>query len=182
VSSTGKSRSPDRRFLVAGLLVVLLAVAYLMLWRPKSAQIADLRAERTSLEVAVASASTTPGPTAGGGASPTTDAGGDEVGGNDSRLDLAVPSEPQLPALLRSLQSAAGAAGLQAASITIGDPAAGATGAQTVSLGVTAQASQKVAYDYLARLTALDRLLMIDSFDLQDGSLSVAARAFATGA
>jgi Tfp pilus assembly protein PilO len=176
VSPTGKSPSLDRRFLVAGLLVVLLAVAYLMLWRPKSAQIADLRDERTSLEMAVA----TPSTSAGDGASPTTAAGGSgEYGG---RIALAVPSSPELPDLLRSLQEAAVAAGMQAATITIGDPAADATGARMLGLGVNAQASQDVAYDYLARLTALDRLLIIDSFSLQDGSLSLVARAFSSGA
>ena len=101
---SGRS-NPKVIVLLVGLVLV---VAYLLVWRPRVAEVADAQANRDALTAQLAQLDAA----FAASAAPTT------VPASALAVDVAVPATPELPALLRQLQQVAADAGVIQSSVS----------------------------------------------------------------
>jgi Tfp pilus assembly protein PilO len=137
------------RIVMVGVLVF--AVVYLGLWRPRSGQAAELRAERDQLSqdlAAIVPAAEVPA----------------DVAASDLALATAIPPTDALPELLRQLQSIAAETGVEQRAVAAQQPAAvvGVPGS-AIALTITVTGPRAAAFEYVRRLGVLPRLLVVDS-------------------
>ena len=109
-------------------------------------------------------------------------------------LRVAIPDDPQLPEFLLEANEAATSSGVDFLSISPAEPVASAdaSAASAVNLTVTVDGGYFQVLDYLNRLEAMDRIVIVDTLSLapsggEDGgpvglSVSLAARMFTTAA
>jgi Tfp pilus assembly protein PilO len=107
-----------------------------------------------------------------------------------ARFATLVPSDPDLPGAILTLNDTARQAGVQWSSFTPGSPAPNAGGGPvTLSITMHIGGTFGQVYDYLHRLETLDRLVVVDSLQLAGGGnngqskldAEVRARMFAAG-
>jgi Tfp pilus assembly protein PilO len=155
-------RSNGKLVLLIGVLVI--AVAYLLVWRPRSGELSDVRSERDALAEELATLQTTPTT-----AAPPTTAATPGLPTVSEALAAAVPNQPALADLLRQFQSIAADAGVTQESVKPSPVQAIATGAPGSSLGVDVSVSgpRPALYDYLRRLGTIERLFVIDKMTIE---------------
>lgn len=146
--------------LVALLVVLAVALAYLVVLRPQGAQLGEARDERQRVEQELAQlrrrregAAATPSP-------------GTSV--DDGALGRAIPAAPQLSTLFRQLDAIAAASGMRQTNVTPSALSAAhgeAGGSMQVSLAVAGSAEGADAY--LLGLATLERLFVVEQFNLQ---------------
>ena len=176
----------SNRKLVVVLVALVLVVAYLMVWRPRAAELSDVHQKRDELaeELAALRAST-----------PATSAPTNEPA--STALLTAIPSTPDLANLLRQLQTIAADAGVSQESLDPAPAVANSIGSgQSMVVTVSASGPRAALEGYVRRLTALERLFVVDKVDFEpaegDGSadagpvdlyrLDVTGRAFSAAA
>jgi Tfp pilus assembly protein PilO len=138
--------------LLAALGVVVLLAAYMLLWKPRADDIASAHSERDALasELALVRASTSRTP-------PTTNAVA------DAALAAAIPATPDLANLLRQFKAIGSGVGVNVTAITP-NPVAGlgtATGG-AVAVALVGSGSQEAINAYVAQLSTMPRLFVID--------------------
>lgn len=145
--------------LAVGALVGLLTLAlwYNFLLKPTNAQASKVKAEteteRTKLQ-----------PLQAQFAQASIDAA--HVGTFKTRLAVlkhAVPESPELANFIRDANSIAVASHLTWQSVTHGPPATGVNGIAAIAVGIQVQGTYQQVLDYLDRIAALKRLVVIDS-------------------
>lgn len=146
--------------LLAVIVVLVMALAYLTVLRPQAGALGVARDERQRLEQELAQIERRQEQTAAAPAPASVDP-------QPGLLDAAIPATPELSSLFRQLSAIAAETGMQQTSVT---PSAlsgmdGAGGTMQISLAVTGPA--EAANAYLRRLTTLERLLVVEQFGLQ---------------
>jgi Tfp pilus assembly protein PilO len=81
-------------------------------------------------------------------------------------LQKAMPGSPALAAFIRDANAIASAASVSWQSVTHGPPTPGVDGVISISLGIQVQGSYGQVVDYLTRLAALQRLVVVDGVQL----------------
>ncbi|MPY95212.1 MAG: hypothetical protein GEV08_19790 [Acidimicrobiia bacterium] len=148
--------------LLAALVLLVVALAYLVVLRPQGAALGEARDERQRLEQEraqlerrreqEASAATPAGP---------------EL----ALLGPAVPATPELSNVFRQLNTIAAETGMQQTSVTpsaLGGTDSAPGGSMQISLAVTGPANASFAY--LQRLATLERLFLVEQFSVQRGA------------
>ena len=154
-----KASNAKTRVLLAVLVIV---AAYVMLWRPLASKSAEATERRVAAE---ATLSQVQAELAVAAVEPV-EAEPDPVG--EARL-RAVPAEPELSALLRSLDGLAVETGLELATIFPAPPADYGDGVgQSVQISVTGEGTRAAAYAFVSGLQAFERLVVVEQFDLSD--------------
>jgi Tfp pilus assembly protein PilO len=155
------ARSNGKLLVLLGVLVV--GAVYLLVWRPRAAELSDARSERDDMAQELATLQATPTTTTVPAATPTA-----AHPAADS-LAAAVPDQPALAELLRQFQTIAVGTGVTQESVSPSPVQAIAAGAPGSSLGVEISVSgpKPALYDYLHRLAALDRLFVVDKMTIE---------------
>jgi len=198
--STHRTAAPDsqrRTIVLLAILVVLVAsAAYFLLWKPQSEQLATADDDRRQAEEALVAARSTPpgdaplGEVNAAGATLVESSEPDPV-----VMQSAVPSSPELTALIRSLQATADNSGttvrslavtpfgaIDAASDGSDEAATEATGDTTTSTGtgtsgtitLTAVGTREAIRSYLRALAALPRLVVVEQVSVQKAAAEAA--------
>jgi Tfp pilus assembly protein PilO len=81
-------------------------------------------------------------------------------------LQKAMPGSPALAAFIRDANAIASAASVSWQSVTHGPPTPGVDGVLSISLGIQVQGSYAQVVDYLTRLAALQRLVVVNGVQL----------------
>jgi Tfp pilus assembly protein PilO len=180
-----KSKS-SRSLLVLLLLVVVGAAAYMLVFRPQSAALADVADEQAGVDSALSVARADAADTA------DEEAAAAQAAADQAALDAAVPPTPELSNLLRQIDMVAARSGMTASSITPSPPVTATPGAASaVSISISTTGTRAGAYDFLRQLRDLPRVIVADQVNLQapeagatDQSfkLDVTVRAFTTEA
>jgi len=149
---------------VTALLVV--ALAYVMVWRPKASDLADAQRDKTDLTEQLA------GLQAAAASRPVATT----VDPSAKALRLAVPDQPDLANLLRQLNTVAQHAGVDQKLVSP-SPAVALTGSPGSSVTVTISASgtRAALYDYVHELSGLSRLFVVDKISVQESGAAGAA-------
>ena len=84
-------------------------------------------------------------------------------------LQLAMPDSPALAAFIRDANDIAQAAGVTWQSVTHAPPTPGTDGVMSIAVGIQIKGSYPQAMDYLGRLAALKRLVVVDSVAFNAG-------------
>ena len=85
-------------------------------------------------------------------------------------LQLALPNSPALAAFIRNANGVASAAGVKWQSVTHATPTPGLGGVQSISVSLQVQGTYGHLIDYLSRLAAMKRLLVVDNLQLAASS------------
>jgi hypothetical protein len=148
----------DRSSLIKPLALVgvlVLALVYLLVWRPRVAEVGDINRDREAKEQELAGlqAAAAPKPA---DTDPATLA-----------MEAAIPPQPQLPDLLRKLQAIATETGTDQKTLSPAAPATvtGVPGA-SIQLTISTSGPRAGVYAYLHRLGTLERLLVVDKVSL----------------
>jgi Tfp pilus assembly protein PilO len=141
-------------------VVLVLVVGYLLVWRPRSNELSSVRQDRdtmTSQLVAVRASTAAQSQSAGAGPSQ-----------ESKDLAAAVPATPELANLLRQLQAAGAEVGVGPVKVSPAPAAANSTGAgSSVAVVISTSGTRSVLYDYLHRLSSLERLFAVDKMTLE---------------
>jgi Tfp pilus assembly protein PilO len=81
-------------------------------------------------------------------------------------LQQAIPNSPALAAFIRNANGIADASGISWQSVTHGPPAPDATGVAVITVGIQIKGTYEQVMDYQSRLSALNRLLVVDGVQL----------------
>ena len=81
-------------------------------------------------------------------------------------LQKAMPDSPALAAFLRDANAIASATGVTWQSVTHGPPTPGVDGVLSITLGIEVKGTYPQVVDYLTRLAALQRLVVVDGVQL----------------
>jgi Tfp pilus assembly protein PilO len=149
-----KNRSGPRLLAVFGLVVLL--GAYMLLWKPRADDVASVHSERDALthELTVLQA-------VGTGTTTTT------APGVVSAMALAVPATADLPNVLRQLKAIGADLGIDVQTITPAPVASIPTAAGgSVAISLAGSGSQQAVDTYVARLTAMPRVFVIDKLSV----------------
>src|SRR5206468_2751610 len=92
----------------------------------------------------------------------------------------AMPDSPALAAFIRDANAIASASGVSWQSVTHAPPTPGVGGVETITIGIQVQGTYAHVVDYVGRLAALKRLVVVDNLQLSTGS-SGATTANASG-
>jgi Tfp pilus assembly protein PilO len=141
---------------VTGLLVV--ALAYIMVWRPRASDLAD--AKQTNAELT--------DQLAGLQAAASAPAGSTTVDPTAKALRLAVPETADLANLLRQFSTVAERTGVDQELVSP-SPAAAITGTSgsSVTVTISATGTKAALYAYVHELSGLSRLFVADKISLQ---------------
>jgi hypothetical protein len=134
--------------------VLVLALFFFAVWRPRAAQVSDIRHDRDTQqqELATLQAAAAAKPT---GDDPATKA-----------LAAAIPPQPELAQLLRQLQTIATETGTDQKTVSPAAPVASSAGGSSVQLVISTSGPRAGVYGYLHRLGALERLLVVDKVSI----------------
>jgi Tfp pilus assembly protein PilO len=144
------------------LVVLVIVAAYVLLWRPLASKSAEATERRSAAE---ATLSQVQAELAVAAVEPAED---EPDPGAEARL-RAVPAEPELSALLRSLDGLAVQTGLELASIMPSSPTDFGDGVgQSVQILVTGEGTRAAAYAFVSGLQAFERLVVVEQLDLAD--------------
>ncbi len=96
----------------------------------------------------------------------------DEFKAQLKSLQLAMPDSPALAEFIRSANGIASESGVAWQSVTHGPPTPGIGGATSITLGIQVRGSYGEVVDYLSRLAALQRLVVVDTVQLSTAGSS----------
>jgi Tfp pilus assembly protein PilO len=148
-------RSNRTLLVVLGALAIV--VVYLLVWRPRAAELSDVRGERDSMTEQLAALQ----------AAPTTSSSPTKEPPAASTLAKAIPDHPELAELLRQFQSIAGDAGVSQDSVSPSPMQATSVGSgSSLAVDISVTGARAALYDYLRRLARLDRLFVVDKMSL----------------
>lgn len=163
----------------AGLLVLVLW--YFMLWKPQQNSISDAKDRRQTAEDQAAQLRVTLSRLE------ELRRGAALTQSRIEQLRVAVPEQPNLAQLILDVNDAANRAGIEFMSITPSPPtAAAAGGASAINLSLSLTGGYFQVIDFVNRLTALPRVIVIDTISLGGSqpsgglSVSITGRAFTT--
>ncbi len=152
-----KPRSSNPKLLIViGLLV--LAAAYLLVWRPKSSDLAQAKDQRdqASAQLQSLKAAATAPQTA-----TTTSA-------DTKAIEALVPAVPDAANLFRQLQAIAAATGVDQKTVSPAvTPALAGQDGGSIALTISVSGTKAALYDYLHQLSTLPRLLVVDKVSFQ---------------
>jgi Tfp pilus assembly protein PilO len=159
-----KAKRSNRTLLVV-LGALAIVVVYLLVWRPRAAELSDVRGERDTMTQQLAALQASPPGTSAGASSGTSSAttGPPVV----SALAKAIPDHPELAELLRQFQSVALDTGVSQSSVSPSPlQPTGAGPGSTVTVDISVSGPRPALYEYLRRLARLDRLFVVDKMTL----------------
>ena len=90
-------------------------------------------------------------------------------------LKHAVPETPELANFIRDANGIAVASGIQWQSVTHGTPLPGEAGTASIAVGIQIKGTYEQVVDYLTRMSALRRLLVLDSVQFTATAATTAA-------
>ena len=90
-------------------------------------------------------------------------------------LQLAMPDSPALAAFIRDANNIAAASNASWQSVTHATPVLGAGGVMSITVGIAIKGTYPQVMDYLGRLAALQRLVVVDGVQLNPNASSSAA-------
>lgn len=90
-------------------------------------------------------------------------------------LQLALPDTPALAAFIRNANGIASAAGVSWQSVTHATPTPGADGVVSITVGMQVQGTYGQILDYLGRLAAMKRLMVVDNLQLSPSASGTSA-------
>jgi Tfp pilus assembly protein PilO len=156
--TTSTSKATSNRARLALIAVLVVAVAYLALWRPRQSQVSDLRLERDALSQELAGLAPLQAPP------PASNDAGSEA------LAAAVPATDDLANLLRQFQQIAADTGVAQRNVATAQPVAltGVAGA-SIPVTITIAGPRAATLEYVRRLGVLPRLLVVDSVTFEPG-------------
>jgi Tfp pilus assembly protein PilO len=96
-------------------------------------------------------------------------------------LETAVPTTPALAAFIRDANDIATASAVSWQSVTHAPPVVGADGVATITVGITVKGTYDQVMDYITRLNALKRLLVVDNVLFSAASAPTAASTSTSG-
>jgi type IV pilus assembly protein PilO len=142
--------------------VVVTALWFLLLWRPQSGDLAAARDREQAASAANVELTLRRDRLA------ATAAEAPSMEADLAALEVAVPDDPRLAELLLAANDAATAAGVDFLSISPTPPVAAVDPAHpaSVHLAVTVDGGYFQVLDYLDRLAALERIVVVDTLDL----------------
>lgn len=177
-----KGLSKDAKMLIA-IVALLLFAGYYFLIRPQAADVAQARVDRAGVEQSVSDLQVL---LQGAGAeSDVADTSGVDV----AELAAAIPPDDRLADLLRQLEAIAGASGMVHSSISPSPAGSNPLGpGGSIQVTITATGSYDAARAYLAELTSMPRLVLIEQIGLHqqpggaEAQLQLAIRVFTAAA
>ena len=92
-------------------------------------------------------------------------------------LQQAMPNSPALAAFIRDANNIAAASGVAWQSVTHGPPTPGNSGSMSITVGIQVKGTYAQVLDYLSRVVALRRLVVVDSVALSTAGTSGAGGA-----
>jgi hypothetical protein len=148
----------DRSSLVKPLVllgVLALALTYLLVWRPRVAEVSEINRDRQAKQQELA------GLQAAAAAKPA------DTDPNTLAMEAAIPPQPQLADLLRKLQAIATETGTDQKTVSPAAPVTttGVPGS-SIQLTIATSGPRAAVYSYLHRLGTLERLLVVDKVSL----------------
>jgi Tfp pilus assembly protein PilO len=96
-------------------------------------------------------------------------------------LQQAVPDSPALAAFIRDANAIAEASHISWQSVTHGPPAASAAGTASIAVGIQIRGTYEQVMDYLDRIAALQRLLVLDNVQFSSAGASTTGPGTPTG-
>lgn len=90
-------------------------------------------------------------------------------------LQRAMPNSPALAAFIRDANGISDASGVSWQSVTHGPPTPGINGSMAITVGIQVRGTYGQVLDYMSRLAALRRLVVVDSVQLSTAGTSGAA-------
>jgi Tfp pilus assembly protein PilO len=170
--------------IAGGVAAAMLALWFLFLWKPQTADINDARerqeaaaAANNQLELEAARLR-------------AADENKTELVADQERLRVAVPDDAQLAQFILDANDAASASGVDFLSVAPAAPVADVdmTGPTSVLLSINVDGGYFQVLDYMNRLDAMDRIVVIDNLSLAPSgegkdvrlSVSISARMFTT--
>jgi Tfp pilus assembly protein PilO len=96
-------------------------------------------------------------------------------------LQEAMPDSPALAAFIRDVNNISEASGVAWQSVTHSPPTPGANGSMSLTVGIQVKGTYGQVVDYLTRLSALQRLVVVDSVQLSTAGSSGAGGAQTSG-
>jgi Tfp pilus assembly protein PilO len=89
-------------------------------------------------------------------------------------LKNAVPDSPELANFIRDANAIADASNIAWQSVTHGPPTTGSAGVSTIAVGIDINGTYEQVLDYLGRIAALKRLVVLDNVTLSGGGTAAA--------
>jgi Tfp pilus assembly protein PilO len=140
--------------------VFVLALWYTMLLKPTRSKVSKVKAEAQAQEDKLA-------PLQSKLAKARTDAGNAaQIKAELESLQRALPSTPALSAFIRDANATASSSGVAWQSVTHSPPAPGLGGVDSISVGLQVKGTYGQVLDYVGRLAAMKRLLVVDNLQL----------------
>ena len=96
-------------------------------------------------------------------------------------LQQAMPDSPALAAFIRDVNNISVASGVAWQSVTHSPPTPGANGSMSLTVGIQVKGTYGQVLEYLTRLSALQRLVVVDSVQLSTAGSSGAGGAQTSG-
>ena len=96
-------------------------------------------------------------------------------------LTNAVPDSPELANFIRDANAIADASNISWQSVTHGPPSTGSVGVSTIAVSIDIKGTYEQVLDYLGRIAALKRLVVLDNVTLSPGGTAGAAAGSTTG-
>ena len=96
-------------------------------------------------------------------------------------LQRAVPDSPALAAFIRDANRIAEASNISWQSVTHGSPSPGTAGIASITVGIQIKGSYEQVMDYLGRIAALERLLVLDTVQFTSAGTTGAGGGAAVG-
>lgn len=96
-------------------------------------------------------------------------------------LQSAMPDSPALAAFIRDANNISDASGVAWQSVTHGLPAVGTDGVNSITIGIQVKGTYAQVLDYIGRLAALQRLVVVDGVQLSTAATTGATTGGATG-
>ena len=147
----------SNRKVIVILVGLILVVAYLVVWRPHGAELADVKTTRDAMTEDLAALNA-----ASAARTPSTDAIDTGV------LEAAIPSTPDLPNILRQLQQIAGEAGVDQTTVSPALPATnGSAPGAAIAITISVAGPKLNIDDYVHRLSTLERLFVVDKLSVE---------------
>jgi Tfp pilus assembly protein PilO len=140
--------------------VLVLALWYTMLLKPTRAKVSTVKAEAQAQEDKLA-------PLQSKLAQARTDAANAaQIKAELESLQRALPDTPALAAFIRDANATASASGVAWQSVTHAPPAPGIGGVESITVGIQVKGTYGQVLDYVGRLAAMKRLLVVDNLQL----------------
>ena len=155
--------------------VLVLALWYTMLLKPTRAKVSDVKAETQTQQGKLA-------PLQAQLAQARSDAShAAEIKAELDDLQRALPDNPALAEFIRDANSTASASGVAWQSVTHAAPTPGVGGVNSITVGIQVKGTYAQVLDYVGRLAAMKRLLVVDNLQLTSSTTAGSDASASTG-